>query len=120
MKHADQERAHQDEYEGVLVRFPRIDEVQFHIILICPGIQSLARELRPVVRHDDIGLTPFLYQAVKYLNYSGTRQRSIYFDRKTLPGEVIYDIQHSEPAPGVHLIGHIIHRPAVIWCRWFW
>jgi len=101
-------------HEGILDRFPRPDELQLHPLPVRPGIQHLARELRPVVQHDGFGKSTRRRQSVQHPRHPQPRQRCVHLDGQALPGEVVDDVQCPErPAVGKRVV-HEVHRPALV------
>jgi len=64
--------------ESILHRLPRFDEVQLHALLVGPHIQSLARKLRPVIRHQDLRQPSSLPQLLQYAHHDYPMARFLY------------------------------------------
>jgi len=95
-------------------RFARTDELQLHTVLVGPGVERLADELRTVIYLNQVGASSSLPQLLKYTCHSDTCQREVDFDVRALAIPRVDDGQHSN-APAIHkCVRNEVHRPAFV------
>ena len=94
---------------AVLSGFPRIDEVQLHSSLLRPSEHGLTGELRSVVHHYYLGQTGEVSRFVQDSGHPLTGNGGVYNNRRTLPAELIYKGQRSEPAAVPQAVMNEVH-----------
>ena len=100
---------------GVLRGFTWVDEVQLNPSLLSPAEHRLAGELRSVIHHYNLGQTGDFRQAVQDSRHSLAGYGGVYCYGRTLPAEVIYHGQGSEPAAVPQAVMNEVHRPVLQW-----
>ena len=77
----------------VLDRLAWPDEVQLHAIPVCPFIEHLAFELRPVIHRNRQRKSPQIGQPVEYGRNATPGNRGVDLDRRALAAVVVHDRQ---------------------------
>lgn len=83
---------------SVLHRFAGPNELRFYAVLVCPGVERLADELRAVIHLNQIGAPSSLPRLLEHTRHANTRQREVDLDVPARPVPHIDDGQHSNAA----------------------
>jgi len=80
---------------GVIDRFPRTIEHQFHSVAMRLGIEGFADEFRPIIDRD-------------------------YFRHPFEPGNSVQYVEHPNPTAVIQIVAHEVHCPALVPSFRFW
>ena len=83
-------------HKRVLGWLAGLNEVQANAASVGPTVQSMADELRPVVRDDDFGQPTLLDELLEHSSHTSSRKRPVDFDGQTLAAELVHNRQRSE------------------------
>src|ERR1051325_1312240 len=99
--------------KAVLHRFSRLDELEFHAVLLSPLIESVADELRTVVADDAarIGVTNRSLPVEKTSDSMATDRGVDRYDQR-FSAVIVDDIEHAQLSSISQRVGYEVHRPS--------